>query len=169
GRAISVLMKAPSSWPGLIRSSTRLRLALYRLTWIPGTRPGMTPLGSDRIFSDSALIPWRCGGLRPWVGGALAGLFFEPQGVVFLGPIEVDGAGAHRLEGAFHAERADIDVREHRGDEQHRDDAVGHFGFLHRLDRRAVEREDQHIAADGNRAAAQHNDPIHQLFTRIKP
>src|SRR3954449_11940587 len=58
----------------------------------------------------------------------------EPQAVMLLRPVDVDRATAHRLESAFHANRADIDVAEHRGDEQHRHDTVDDLGQLHARD-----------------------------------
>ncbi len=50
---------------------------------------------------------------------------------MLLGPIHVDGAFAHGLEGALHADGTDIDVAEHGGDEQHGDDGMHHLGRLH--------------------------------------
>jgi hypothetical protein len=34
----------------------------------------------------------------------------EPQVVVFSGPVKIDGAAAHRLKGALHADGADVNV-----------------------------------------------------------
>src|SRR5882724_10579486 len=53
------------------------------------------------------------------------GLFFlDPERVMFPRPVEIDLAGAHRIERAFHPDRADVDVRQHGGDEEHRDHGV---------------------------------------------
>ena len=49
---------------------------------------------------------------------AFGKLIFEPQIVMFFGPVEVDLAGPHGLERALHSKRADIDVTEDQGDEQ---------------------------------------------------
>src|SRR3981189_3446138 len=73
-------------------------------------------------------------------------LLFEPQVVVFLGPVEIDFAGPHGLERALHSERADIDVTEDQGDEQDGDDAVHHLRDLHSGDVGAVEWEQQQKA-----------------------
>ena len=58
---------------------------------------------------------------RPVFVGELLG---EPEIVVLFRPVEIDLAGAHGLERAFHAERADIDVGEDQGDEENGDDGV---------------------------------------------
>src|SRR5258705_2352821 len=49
-------------------------------------------------------------------------LLLKPNTVVLLGPVDVDRAVPHRFKGAFHSDCADIDVSQHGGDEQHRDD-----------------------------------------------
>ena len=41
----------------------------------------------------------------------------KPQTVVFFGPFEVDRPLAHSLKRPFHADRANIDMGQHRGDE----------------------------------------------------
>src|ERR671924_497717 len=44
-------------------------------------------------------------------GAAFAALHLvHPPAVVLLRPVEIDLAGAHRVEGALHADRADVDV-----------------------------------------------------------
>src|SRR5689334_19874674 len=48
---------------------------------------------------------------------ALGNLAVEPEAVVLARPVDVDLAAAHRLECAFHADGADVDMREHDGDE----------------------------------------------------
>ena len=65
---------------------------------------------------------------------------------MLLGPVDVDGAGPHRLEGAFHADGADVDVRQHRRHEQDRHDGVDDLGKLHPFNSGQVEREHQLIA-----------------------
>ena len=58
-------------------------------------------------------------------GPARPGRFlFQPDAVVLLGPVVVHPAGAHALEGAFHAHRADVDVPEDGGDHHHRHQPV---------------------------------------------
>src|SRR5688572_24470167 len=62
---------------------------------------------------------------RRLVGGAGARhLLLQPQAMVLARPVDVDLTRAHRLEGAFHADRTDVDMAKHRGDKQHRNDAV---------------------------------------------
>ena len=57
------------------------------------------------------------GGL-PWrrVGSGPTHLLVGPETMVLLGPVDIDRAAAHRLEGAFHTDRPDIDMPEHRSD-----------------------------------------------------
>src|ERR1700716_2776708 len=96
-------------------------------------------------------------------------LVFEPQVVVFLGPVEIDFAGPHGLERPLHSERADIDVTEDQGDEQDGDDAVHHLRDLHSGDVGAVEWEQQQKAGYGNRDAGAQSAPEHQLLSGIEP
>src|ERR1043165_4422142 len=58
-------------------------------------------------------------GMRRAIGrrACLLLLFLYPERVMLLGPVQIDLAGAHPIKSAFHADRADIDVRQHRGDE----------------------------------------------------
>src|ERR1700730_15308370 len=85
---------------------------------------------------------------------------FKPESVVFFGPIDIDAADAHRFESTLHADGADIDVPDHRGDEQHGDDRVHDLGALHGLNVGAIEGKDQHVAADRDCAAAEDHDPV---------
>src|SRR5207245_11110937 len=71
---------------------------------------------------------------------------FEPEIVMFLGPVVVDLAGPHCLERALHSERADIDVTEDQSDEQHGNDAVQYLRDLQSGDDGDVEREQKQIA-----------------------
>src|ERR1051325_3033575 len=73
---------------------------------------------------------------------------FKPQTMVFPGPVEIDGAGAHRFKGTFHAYGTNIDVSDHGGDEQNGDDGMGDLGSLHVGNVCAIEGENQHIATD---------------------
>src|ERR1700722_9375804 len=100
----------------------------------------------SKSVSVVALLCGRCRGLPLQAGGPDARLFFlEPQAVMLLGPVEIDGTFAHGFECAFHADRADISVGDHRGDEQHGDGAVDHLRKLHADDGRAIERKHQEI------------------------
>jgi hypothetical protein len=55
------------------------------------------------------LLGGRCSGTRSRFVGTSAGiLFFEPKAVVLPGPIDIDGAAAHRLESSLHADGADV-------------------------------------------------------------
>ena len=81
-------------------------------------------------------------------------LFGQPEVVMFLGPVEIDFAGAHRLECALHPERADVDVGKDQRDEQHGDDGVHHLRDLHPGDIGLVERETAAKAGYRDRQAA---------------
>src|SRR5258706_7931740 len=59
--------------------------------------------------------------------------FLVPERVVLARPLLVDVAVAHAAVGAFHADRADIDMAERSGDEQQRRDRVDHVRLLHHL------------------------------------
>ena len=65
---------------------------------------------------------------------------------MLLGPVRIDLAGPHGLEGALHSERADVNVTEDQRDEQHGDDGVHDLRDLHPEDVGDVEREQQQIA-----------------------
>src|ERR1700704_6472436 len=88
--------------------------------------------------------------------------------MVLLGPIEIHTAGAHRLEGALHSERADIDVAENDGDEEHGNQAVHDLGELHSENVRDVERKQQQIAGRCNGYATANCEPEDQLFSGIE-
>ncbi len=76
---------------------------------------------------------------------------------------------AHRLEGALHPDRAEIDVGEDERDEQHADHAVEDLGQLHVADAHAViEREHQHVAGNDHRRAAEHDEPVEQLLAGVE-
>src|SRR5437868_6508347 len=49
----------------------------------------------------------------------LVRLFLQPERVMFLGQIDIDLTGPHRLECTLHADRADVDMSQHGGDEEH--------------------------------------------------
>src|SRR5258706_11426204 len=87
---------------------------------------------------------------------------------MFFSPVDIDFAGPHALERALHSKRADIDVREDHGEEQHRYNAVHHLRELHPGDVGDVEWEQQQITGDGNREAQAESAPEHQLFTGVE-
>src|SRR4029077_16139627 len=62
---------------------------------------------------------------------SLAEFPFGPQVVMLLCPVDVHRAIPHRLERAFHADGADVDMAEHGGNEQQRHDTVDDLGELH--------------------------------------
>src|ERR1041385_7847241 len=93
---------------------------------------------------------------------------FKPQTMVFPGPVEIDGAGAHRLKGTFHAYGTNIDVSDHGGDEQNGDDSMGDLGSLHVGNVCAIEGEHQHIATDRYRSAAENDDPVNHLLPGVE-
>src|SRR6516225_9413065 len=70
----------------------------------------------------------------------------QPEIMMLLRPVEIDLTGSHSLEGAFHAERADVNMTEDQGDEEHGDDGVQDLRDLHSEDVCDVEREQQQIA-----------------------
>ena len=43
--------------------------------------------------------------------GSLLVLFFDPNAVMLLSPVSVNPASVHRINGTFHTDRADIDMR----------------------------------------------------------
>src|SRR4051812_33899956 len=55
---------------------------------------------------------------------ALVQLFLQPERVMFLGQIDIDLTGPHRLECTLHADGADVDMSQHGGDEEHGDHGV---------------------------------------------
>src|SRR5215467_8934561 len=120
---------------------------------------------------QSSSFRWRGGRFAPQFAGSSAQvLLFQlrPKTVMLFGPIEINGALTHCFECAFHADRADIDVPKHRGDEQHGDDAVNYLRKLHVGNRRPIEWKHQHIAADSDGSTADHNDPEDRLLPGIK-
>src|ERR1700680_3628034 len=100
---------------------------------------------------------------------ATAKLLLDPEAMMRLRPIEVDFARAHGLEGPFHAERANVDVREDRRDEQDTDRSVQDLRPLHHTDREpTVEREHKNVAGDRHGEAAEHYHPEHHLLAGIE-
>ena len=73
-------------------------------------------------------------------------LILQPEVVVLLRPVEIDLAGSHSLERAFHAQCADIDMSEDYGDEEHGDDGMHDQRDLHPENVRDVERKQQQKA-----------------------
>src|ERR1700758_533463 len=88
--------------------------------------------------------------------------------MMLLYPVEIDLTGSHSLEGAFHAERANVNMTEDQGDEEHGDDGVQDLRDLHPEDVRDVEREQQQISRSGDGDAREESDPEHGLFARIE-
>ena len=54
-----------------------------------------------------------------------------PEFVVFFGPSFVDITGTHGAVGAFHADRANVDVSNEHSHHQHSCHRVDHVGYLH--------------------------------------
>src|SRR5262244_2888937 len=94
---------------------------------------------------------------------------FDPETMMLLGPIEVDGAIPHRFDCALHADRSDVDVRQHDGHEQHRYHAMDHLDDLHAGDVGDVKWKHQQIAGGRHDAAAEHDDPVDHLLAGIEP
>src|SRR5216684_6477148 len=97
-----------------------------------------------------------------------AQLFFEPNVVMLLRPVEIDIAGRHRLEGALHAERADVDMSNDHRDEQNGDYGVDDLRELHACDISHVERKHQQISRDNDCHSSAQGKPKHQLLAGIE-
>src|SRR5258705_3443999 len=87
---------------------------------------------------------------------------------MLLRPVEVDIAGRHGLEGALHAERADVDMSNDNRDEQNGDYGVDDLRELHPRDIRQVERKHQEISRDDNCHSGAKRKPKHQLLAGIE-
>jgi hypothetical protein len=74
---------------------------------------------------------------------------FEPQSVMLLRPVAVDAAAPHRLEGALHADGADVDVADDEADHQQGEPRVQALRDLHARVVRPV--EGKHQAEPGQR------------------
>lgn len=68
---------------------------------------------------------------------------------MFLRPVHVDSAFTHGLKRTLHADRADVNMAEHGGNEKHSDDAVDDLGPLHASHVGCVEREHQFDVLSG--------------------
>ncbi len=102
----------------------------------------------------------------PTAGRSFVSLFFEPQIVMFLRPIYIHLAGTHGLERALHPERADIDMRENHGDEQHGDDGVHHLCDLHPGNIGPIERKQQQNPETDHRCTGRQGKPENQFSRR---
>src|SRR5882757_11172013 len=99
---------------------------------------------------------------------ALGLLLLDPERVMLLGPVEIDLAGAHRVERALHSDRADIDVRQHDGDEAHRDHGMNHGPDLQRRDIAWKVREQHEPAGHRHQRAADDHDPEDAFLAGIE-
>src|ERR1700686_1392315 len=97
-----------------------------------------------------------------------AQLFFEPNVVMLLRPIEIDIAGRHRLEGTLHPEGTDVDVSNDNRDEQNGDYGVHDLRELHPRDISHVERKHQQISRDDDCHPGAKSKPEHQLLAGIE-
>src|SRR5260370_17717729 len=87
---------------------------------------------------------------------------------MLLRPVEIDIAGCHRLEGALHAERADIDMMHDSRDEQTGDDGVDDLREMNARDVRGGEGKYQKISRDNDGHSAAKGKPEHQLLAGIE-
>src|SRR3546814_19184464 len=87
--------------------------------------------------------------------------------MVFLCPGEIDLASAHGLVRAFHAERADIDMRQNDGDHRHAGRSVEVLRDLHPVDIREGERKEEQDARYGKRRSPDDDRPENQLLASI--
>src|ERR1700722_2686299 len=87
---------------------------------------------------------------------------------MLLGPVQIHFAGTHGLEGALHAEGADVDVSENQGDEQNRDAGVDCLRNLHRGNVGPIERKQQQQPGHGNRGAGTQSQPEDHLLAGVE-
>src|SRR6202043_2756367 len=127
---------------------------------------GLLLFGKRPLGSFGRCRRWE---LLAWAGTALRQLLFQPQIVMFLGPVVIDLAGPHGLEGALHPKRADIDVTKDQRDEQDRDDGVHPLRDLHPEDVGDVEGKQEQIAGNGNQDAHAKRAPEYELLAGIEP
>src|ERR1700722_16421787 len=114
-----------------VRPTTTCASAKHAKARHPTTRP--------RSRSDLRGAVARPTDLGATVSQLSTSLFLgEPLIVVLLGPIEIDLTRTHRFERAFHAERADIDVRDDHCDKHNGDEGMHHLRDLHSRDARHV-------------------------------
>src|SRR3546814_3349547 len=85
--------------------------------------------------------------------------------MVFLCPGEIDLASAHGLVRAFHAERADIDMRQNDGDHRHAGRSVEVLRDLHPVDIRERERKEEQDARYGKRRSPDDDRPRSEEHT----
>ena len=69
---------------------------------------------------------------------------------MFLSPVDIHFARAHRFERALHPKRADVDVGKDQRNEQHGDDGMHHLRKLHLGDVGFVKRKQQQKAGYGD-------------------
>jgi len=86
-------------------------VATFFVVWFDNPTQGLRP-PTEKLFgwSDSRL-PLRL------VRSGSPLLLLEPEIMVLLGPVNIDGAASHRFERTFHTYGADIDVTDHGSDE----------------------------------------------------
>src|SRR5437899_7652887 len=87
---------------------------------------------------------------------------------MLLRPVEIDLAGGHRLEGALHTERADVDVGDDNRNEQDGDHGMHDLCDLHPRDISHIERENQQTTRNNDRRSSAKRKPKHQLFAGIE-
>src|SRR5258707_11598439 len=87
---------------------------------------------------------------------------------MLLRPVEIDLAGRHRLEGALHAERADVDMRDDHRDEQNGDYGVDDLRELHARDISHAERKHQSISPDNEGHPSAKGKPKNQLLAGVE-
>ena len=127
-------------------------------------RPGEGQRRTLPLDADPLPRAARAGSTPPAPGAAAADLraarglrllLLDPGAVVTARPGEVDLARAHGVVGALHAERADVDMRDHDRDQDHPDDGVDVLRPLHAVDVGDREREQHDDAGHRQRDAAE--------------
>src|SRR5260370_14399129 len=89
--------------------------------------------------------------------------------MMLLGQVEIDAAGTHGFERAFHSESADVDVAEDDRDEEDGKQTVHDLRELHSGNVRHVEREQQQISGYRYGGAATETEPENQVLSRRRP
>src|SRR5512139_512756 len=91
----------------------------------------------------------------------------QPEVVVLAGPVRVDVAVRHRLEGALHADGADVDVPQRGSYEHDRDPAVDDVRQSHHFTPLPEHAEVQDQPGDRDGDAEQHHHPEPALLPTV--
>jgi len=136
-----------------------LNISFGRILILPlfGANAFATMSGYAKIAHDYLAFPFM-------LGLAIMFLIWIKDNI----PGAIDLAGAHRVKRAFHADRADIDMRQHGGDEEHRDHGMDHRPELQRRHVGRKVREQQEPARQRHQRPADDHDPENALLPGIE-